>query len=256
VNWRAKVARGYWMASWKVRQAYHRFEVHGLSALDRPGSALIAGYHGRPFASDLLMLQVHLLERGVNCRPIVHDSLAAAPGFRNIFEGMGFLQGEGPALEAAIAQGDKIIVTPGGARECTRDSKVRYRVDWGGRSGYARMALRYRLPIIPAGGSGIDDQYVSLIDGYNVARDFRLPKKMTLFLGIGPLGLFPISPPFPVKITLRLGEPIAPDGDPDSQADCDALHQRVVAAVQELLDIGRDEHPLSILKVGEEVSWR
>jgi 1-acyl-sn-glycerol-3-phosphate acyltransferase len=239
VNWRAKVARGYWIASWKLRQAYHRFEVHGLDVLDRPGPVLIAGYHGRPFASDLLMLQIHLRERGVVARPIVHDSLAGAPGFRHIVEGMGFLNGEGPELEDAIAQGHKLIVTPGGARECTRDSRVRYRVDWGSRAGYARMALRYRLPIVPAGGSGIDDQYLSLIDGYNVARDLRLPKKMTLFLGVGPLGLFPVSPPFPVKITLRLGQPIAPDGDPDNPADCEALHERVVAAVQELLDTGR-----------------
>jgi 1-acyl-sn-glycerol-3-phosphate acyltransferase len=251
----ASLARSCFIATWKLRQSYHRFEIVGLDAVDRPGPALIAGYHGRPIASDLVMLMVHLLDRGIVCRPIVHDSLTKVPPFKQIAQGMGFLAGDGPELERAIAQGHKIIVTPGGGRECTRASNVRYKVDWGARMGYAKMALRHRLPVIPAAGSGVDDQYLSLIDGYQLARDLGLPRKVMLFWGMGPLGPFPFSPPFPVKMTLRLGRPIPPEGDPEDESACRALHDRVVLSVQGLLDAGRKENPLAILKHGEEVTW-
>jgi len=255
VSLRAGLARAYWLHSWKLRQAYHRFEVRGLDVVERPGAALIAGYHGRPFASDLLMLQARLDERGIRCRPIVHDSFASAPFFRHIFAGMGFLAGEGEALARAVAAGDKIIVTPGGARESTRHSGVRYQVAWEGRLGFARMALRHRLPVIPAASSGVDDQYLSLADGYQAARALGLPKKMALFFGVGPLGPFPLSPPFPVKITLHLGRPIPPEGDAGSEEDCRALAGRVAAAVAALLDRAREEDALAVLRQPEDRTW-
>jgi 1-acyl-sn-glycerol-3-phosphate acyltransferase len=251
----AGLAREYWIRTWKMRQAYHRFEVKGVEVLEGPGPAIIAGYHGRPFASDLLMLQIHMLDRSVSCRPLVHDSFAKSRFFRPIVEGMGFLTGEGPELDRAVAQGAKIIITPGGGQESTRASSVRYRSHWEGRIGFARLALRKRLPIIPAAGSGVDDQYLSLIDGYRTARSLGLPRKMMLFVGVGPLGLFPFSPPFPVKVTLHLGRPIPPEGDPDSEADVRALHARVVGAVEVLLDRAREESCAAVMYQPEDATW-
>ena len=251
----AGLAREYWIRTWKMRQKYHRFEVKGAEVLQRPGPAIIAGYHGRPFASDLLMLQVHMLDRSVACRPLVHDSFAKSPFFRPIVEGMGFLTGEGPELDRAVAEGAKIIITPGGGKESMRASTVRYRSNWENRLGFARLALQKRLPIIPAAGAGVDDQYLSLIDGYRTARRLGLPKKMMLFFGVGPLGLFPFSPPFPVKITLHLGRPIPPEGDAKSEKDVQALHARVVGAVEVLLDKVREENCAGALYQPEDATW-
>src|SRR5262249_12361884 len=46
-----------WLAYWRLLQRYHRYTVAGLEHLDGP-AALVAGYHGRPFAYDMCMLTV------------------------------------------------------------------------------------------------------------------------------------------------------------------------------------------------------
>jgi hypothetical protein len=54
------------------------------------------------------------------------------------------------------------------------------------------------------------------------------------------VGLWPLSPPFPARITLYLGEPMDLEAsgpvDPADREQLLALHQRVTGAVQALLD--------------------
>ena len=67
-----------------------------------------------------------------------------------------------------------------------------------------------------------------------------MPGGLPLWLGVGALGLWPLSPPFPVKIRQVVGEPIPATEiraiDPDDSRAVAALHRRVMAAVQSLLD--------------------
>jgi 1-acyl-sn-glycerol-3-phosphate acyltransferase len=136
-------------------------------------------------------------------------------------------------------------VQPGGTREGCRSSLHRYEVAWGDRTGYLRLALRYGLPVVPVAASGVDDTYLALNDGYALGKRLRVPARLPLWLGIGPLGLWPLSPPFPVKIVQHIGEPIdlAREGpvDPGDREALLALHRKVARAVQDLLDhaIGR-----------------
>jgi 1-acyl-sn-glycerol-3-phosphate acyltransferase len=251
---RAAIAREYWTRSWKLRELYHRFEVRNLEPLLQPGPLLIAGYHGRPYASDLLLLQLVLRERGISARPLVHQSLGWAPGLKQIVEGMDFLVGEGDALEKAIAAGDKIIVTPGGTRECSRSSYVRYKSAWQGRMGFARIALQHRLPIVVAAAAGTDEQYFSAVDGYRVARALHLPSKMTLFFGLGPLGAWPVSPPFPVKLTLFLSNPIVPKGSATPR-NIRALHTQVLEVLDGLLERAKKEDKIGLFRYKETDTW-
>jgi len=235
-------ARAAWFSYWNLMRRYHRFEVRGLEHLDRPrGSALIAGYHGRPIAHDLCMLLGVLKERGGRqSRPVVHATARELPVLRWLVEGVGFVTEDGEELAQAVARGDSILVTPGGTREGCRSSLQRYRVDWGERVGYLRLALKYKLPVVPAASSGVDDTYVGLNDGYTWGKRLKVPGRLPLWLGLGPLGLWPLSPPFPSRITLHLGEPIELEAEgPVNPADKDqllALHRRVTGAVQGLLD--------------------
>jgi 1-acyl-sn-glycerol-3-phosphate acyltransferase len=113
-------------------------------------------------------------------------------------------------------------------------------VDWGDRTGYLRLALRHRLPIVPVAAAGIDDGYLGLNDGYALGRRLGVPHRIPVWLGLGPLGLWPLSPPFPVKITQLVGEPIDPHADgPLAEDDREGLlrlHRRVAGAVQALMD--------------------
>lgn len=220
---------------------YHRYEVVGLQHLLQTRPALVVGYHGRPIAHDLCML-LALLEQQDGRIPhaIMHGAADQIPVARHLVEGMEFVTGDGPDLEAAIARGDHVIVTPGGTREGCRSHRHRYALDWGKRRGYLRLAARYGLPIVPAAAHGVDDAYFGLNDGYAWGKRLNVPGRMPAWLGIGPLGLWPASPPFPVRITTFLGAPIPVEVSLDDEQGLARLDGEVRAAVQALLDRGAD----------------
>ena len=230
-----------WLAYWRVMRRYHRHEIVGLERLDRRGSALIVGYHGRPVAHDLCMLTVAAYERlGYLPHAVFHGAAEHQPLLKWVIDGLGFVTSDGDTLRAAVARGEHIIVTPGGTREGCRSFRDRYRVEWGERTGYLRLALKYRLPIIPAAGSGMDDAYFGLNDGYALGKRLRAPYRLPVWLGVGVAGLWPLSPPLPVKMRTVLGEPIDLAArepiDPADRGAVLALHREVVGAVQGLLD--------------------
>mgnify|MGYP000848391369 CR=1 FL=1 len=243
----ARAARAAWLAYWNAMRRWHRYEVRepGLDRLLdvwREGPALLVGYHGRPIAHDLCMLQALLLERtGRLPRAIIHEYFRVTPGLRWLYDGFEFLAGDGDEMAQAVARGDLIFVTPGGTREGTRSSLDRYRVEWGPRVGYVRLALRYGLPLVPAAAWGVDDTYLALNDGFAWGQRLGLPGGLPAWIGIGAVGPWPLSPPLPVKITQVIGSPIRidPSIDPRDRAALAEVHGRVVAAVQQLLDARR-----------------
>jgi 1-acyl-sn-glycerol-3-phosphate acyltransferase len=240
----ACVGRSAWLAYWKAMRRYHRYRVEGIEHLDSVGPALIVGYHGRPGARDLCMLQSFLLERdGTATHAFAHPAMWKVPLLRAASDGMAFLPGDGPEVAAAVSRGAKIIVTPGGAAEGWRTFRVRYRLRWGQRLGYLRLALRHRLPIIPTAAAGADDAFLGLVDGYAVAKRLQLPRTVPFWIGLGPTGVWPLSLPFPVQVTQFIGPAIdlQRDGRIDSQ-DKDALmarHHQVMAALEVLLERAR-----------------
>lgn len=230
-----------WLLAFRLARAYHRYEVIGFEHISRPGAALLVGYHGRPVAYDLCMLLVTAYERlGYMPHGIVHGAVDHQPIMKWVCDGLGFITGDGAAVEEAVRRGEHIIVQPGGTREGCRSFRHRYEVSWGDRVGYLKLAIRHRLPIVPIAAQGIDDGYIGLNDGYALGKRLGVPLRLPLWFGVGPLGLWPFSPPFPVKIRQFIGEPIDPFADvsfdPADNAAILALHRRVQGAVQAILD--------------------
>jgi len=240
----AAAARAAWVRYWDLARRWHRFEVRGIERLDGERPRLIVGYHGRAMAHDLCMLQSLLRERGARePRAIVHEGFLRAAPLRWLVEGAGFVTGDPRALAEAIGRGDSIIVTPGGTREACRSFRDRYRVEWGGRLGYLRLALAHGLPIVPVAASGVDDTFVGLNDGYAWGKRLGLPAQLPFWLALGPLGLWPLSPPWPAKIVQHVGEPIELGAiDPRDREALGRAHARVTTAVQALLDEARGTH--------------
>lgn len=236
-----KIPLAAWLAYFRAMRVYHRYEVRGIEILDRPGAALLVGYHGKPWAYDMCMLTVTLYERlGYMPHGVMHKTFNQARITKWMIDGLGFVTGDGEDVAEAVARGEHILVQPGGSREGYRSSRERYKLHWGERTGYLRLALRYNLPIVPVAAKGIDDGFWGLNDGYALGKRLRLPYDLPAWIGIGPLGLFPFSPPFPVKITQVIGEPIhlRAEGpvDPGDRTALLGLHRKVMGAVQGLLD--------------------
>jgi 1-acyl-sn-glycerol-3-phosphate acyltransferase len=232
-----------WVAVWRAAQYYFRYTVDGLDRLVGAPPSLIVGYHGRPFAWDPAMLTVALYDRlGYLPHGFIHRGVDAIPPLRWFSDGLGFVTGDDTRLAEAIARGEHLIVTPGGANEGCRSFRHNYRVDWVSRLGYVRLAAKYRLPIVPVAASGVDDAYVGLTDADAIGRRIGLPHDWTWipWLALGPLGVFPFSPPFPVRVHQIIGKPIqVPRIDPDDRAALQSVHERVRRAMQQLINRAR-----------------
>jgi hypothetical protein len=233
------------LTGYRLLQRYHRYEVRNLSTIvNHPGAALIVGYHGRPIAHDMCMLAVALHDRlGYLPHGVVHRGVAANGLLQWVSDSLRWVTGDGEEMAAMIARGEHILVTPGGSREGCRSFRHRYKVDWGERVGYLRLALKYRLPIIPVAASGTDDAFIGFNDGHALSKRLRVPYGLPLWLGVGLVGVWPLAVPFPVKIRQIVGDPIdLLDRGPLDPSDKGALlgaHRRVTGVVQRLLDQAR-----------------
>ncbi len=237
-------AQQVWLAYWRYKQWYHRYSVTGIEHLVDAPPSLIVGYHGRPAAWDMCMLTAALYDRlGYLPHAVLNQSIDKFPGGRDLLNALGFVAEEGDALNAVVRQGEHLVVTPGAATEGSRTFLHRYRVNWGEHLGYLRLALKHRLPIVPVGSSGTDDAYIGLIDGLSLGKLLGMPRGWSLWIGFGPLGLFPFSPAFPVRMHQIIGAAIDPWSEPgvhiDDRDSLLRLHHRVTAAVQALLDQAR-----------------
>lgn len=236
--------KAIWLGFWRAMAVWNRYEVSGFDNLDLGRAALLVGYHGRPVAFDLCMLSVVVHDRlGYLPHGIMHGALGRSPALARFIDGLGFVTGDGEGIREAVDKGEHVITLPGGTREGMRSVRDRYRVDWGRRRGYVRLAARYGLPIVPVAASGVDDAYIGLVDGYRLGRRLGLPHGVPLWVGVGPFGLWPVSPPFPVRMRQLVGEPLwdTADGrlDADDDAAVEAVHERVSGRVQGLLDAAR-----------------
>jgi 1-acyl-sn-glycerol-3-phosphate acyltransferase len=244
---KAPLARRAFLAYARTLARYHRYTVQGLHHVEPGRAALLVGYHGTPFAWDMFMLAATLHDRdGVMPHGIFHDIFDRYRPLRQLLDALGGVTRDGPGLAAAVERGEQILLLPGGSREAARDFRHRYRIDWGRHRGYLRLAARYRLPIIPVACHGVDDAYLGLNNGYELAKRLGTPSRVPLWFGIGLTGPWPVALPFPVPFTQVIGAPITDlaEGDvavEDSQA-LERLHSRVVAAVQDCLDQARENN--------------
>lgn len=234
------LSTAWYVANFTLAAKYHRYEVEGIDKLLQGQAYMIVGYHGRPIAWDVLFLGAEIYRRcGYLPHGLIHSAFKAGP-VKKFTEDLGFVFGDSPELPAAIARGEHMLVAPGGTREGCRDFKHRYLVDWDDKVGYLRIALKHKLPIVPVAASGVDDIFQGLNNGDKLGRLINMPLKLPFWFGFGPLGIWPLSPPFPVKVYQRIGDPLdffgKGDVDPGDKAALLAIHRSIAAEIQRMLD--------------------
>ncbi|PRP97711.1 hypothetical protein ENSA5_32200 [Enhygromyxa salina] len=232
------------MAGWR---RWFSYTVEGMDHLRTHECKFVVGYHGRPLAWDLFMLgaEIHR-EQGYLPLALVHRNFMNWPYLRWLTEGLQWSTGKGPTLDNAIREGRHVIFAPGGASEGLRPGWVRYEVDWRG-LGYLRLAISRGVEVVPVAASGVDDAYFGLFDSERAKQRLAIKNgDAALWAGLGPLGLYPWSPPFPARVHQIIGRPIVPVIPKPERASLlgdrealQALHERVQARVQELLDLAR-----------------
>jgi 1-acyl-sn-glycerol-3-phosphate acyltransferase len=195
-----------------------RPEVRGLGRLPAAGPYLCVGNHSGGLYTPCMwaFLASWYAHLGVDTPAyfLGLDMALALPAVGSIYRRMGALPASAANAAAAFARGAPLLVYPGGDHEAFRPWTDRGRIDFGGRSGFVRLALEHGVPVIPVTAAGSHETTFVVLRGDRLAASMGLEqlrvKVFPFTLGF-PFGLAPgFVPqlPFPSKITLEVGEPL------------------------------------------------
>lgn len=244
----------------EIFNRYFDSEVRGFENVpDRP--ALLVGNHSGALLTpdtSALFAAWHR-ERGHEF-PLVglaFDGMFVVPGVRTLMRKMGEIPASHENAARALAEGASVIVYPGGDREIFRPWTERNRIDFGGRAGFVRLALRAGVPVIPVVGHGGHNSTIVVARGDALARRLHLERVR--------LGVFPVlwqipwgftmagvpGLPLPAKVTLQICP--APDwshltpeaaDDPEIVQRC---YDEVTDLMQAQLTALAEERPFPVL---------
>lgn len=131
---------------------------------DRP--LLFVGNHTLMGMLDVPLMMVGLWEeKGIQIHPLGDHIHFDLPGWRDLVGAFGVIQGTPENCRAAMREGKSLVVFPGGAREVMKRRDEKYKLVWGKRAGFARLALECGYAIQPFAAVGADDCWDIVLDG-------------------------------------------------------------------------------------------
>jgi 1-acyl-sn-glycerol-3-phosphate acyltransferase len=228
---------------------WFRMEVEGWENIPEPPALLIGIHSGAPFVWDAWTVGFHWWRHFGNERPIhgtAHDALMAAPAIGAYFRRMGVLPAAPDSIAGALAAGRDVALWPGGEVDSLRSWTDRDKAILAGRTGFIRMAIKARVPIVPISTVGGPDAMPVIATGRRLAKALQLDKIARLKMfpiavsapwGIGPALLPEI--PLPTKIRTAFQEPIEFEDDPALAKDddyVDAKYDEVQGSIQHGMD--------------------
>ena len=186
-------------------EKYNRFKINGLEHVPKEGAALIVMYHGLvPLDFWYMGLKIYL-ETGRLPRALADRWLFNTPGLAWLARNLGVVSADPTIAAELLKTGELVGVAPGGVREAIKGQKNKYRLVWGKRQGFAKLALQVGVPIIPGFTENVEGLYHAPFAEapffQKLYEKTRLP--LVPIVGLGPL-------PFPVQLTTWFGPPILP----------------------------------------------
>jgi 1-acyl-sn-glycerol-3-phosphate acyltransferase len=234
---------------------YFRLEVRGIDQMPPAPTLVVSNHSGGTTIPDVWGFGVLWYRAFSADRPLhlmAHDMILATAATRRFFGRRGVLRGSRGLAESVLTEWRRdLMVMPGGDLDTWRPYSQRYEVRFGGRLGYARLALRAGVPIVPVANAGAHETLMVLSDGRRLARALRLPQlarasiwpvHLSLPWGVA-VGPWPHLP-LPVRLRYRLGAPIQLADQPLRDPPDDLvreLDERVRRAIQDQLHALRDE---------------
>ena len=236
---------------------YFDAEVRDTHHLRTDGPALVIGNHSggvlTPDTSALLAAwyRTHGLHRPLY--GLAFDAAFGIPGFATIMRKIGQLPASHQNAAKALRAGHSLLVYPGGVHEVFRPYSDRNQVDFAGRKGFIRLALREGVPVIPVVGHGGHETTIVLSRGESLAQKLGMnrlrmnqyPILLQLPWGVSTPGQPGI--PLPAKITMQVCEPIDWSHLGPEAADNDDIveqcYREITERMQETLTALARENP-------------
>ena len=225
--------------------SYHRLDVTvpPVSLEDRPH--LFVANHGFGGIFDLNVVAAFAaLDKMRLSRPftVLTHQIAWTLRVGTLIESLGARPASRAAALDAFARGEHVLVFPGGDLDGGKAFIHRNKIVFGGRRGFARLAVEADTPIVPIITAGAGESLLVLYDGRWLARALRLDKTLRMNtlpvsvslpwgINVGGVGLLPHLP-LPSKLrTTVLGLFRQEPGE-----SVDEYGHRVETAMQATLD--------------------
>jgi len=187
---------------------YNGFEAHGIDKIPTDRGALLVFYHGL-IPIDAWYFGLHFyLQKKILIRALGDRWLFRTPGLSWLCRAVGAVPGDPQTAVTLLKNGRLVGVSPGGVREAIKGMSNNYKLVWGKRTGFAKVATEAQVDIIPVFTENIDETYVAPYAEKPIFQQIYELTKLPLvpILGVGFL-------PFPVKLRTWVGDPIPYDPD-------------------------------------------
>jgi 1-acyl-sn-glycerol-3-phosphate acyltransferase len=233
-----------------IARSYFRAKVLGIEKVPE-GRAMIVGNHnsGITFLEPFMMGAEWYRQRGENdpLYFLAHDAMVSIPLLRTMLLKFGCVRASMENSLKVFEEGGKLVVYPGGNYEAFRKYSERNTVDFGGHRGFARLAVRSDVPVVPMLSIGGHETFFVLTRGERLARMLHtdkllrsraFPVSIALPWGIslGPVFHFPL----PARCTVEFGEPFKPSGVTEEGADeeqkVDIVYGETMERIQRMMD--------------------
>jgi 1-acyl-sn-glycerol-3-phosphate acyltransferase len=179
-------------------------------------------------------------QTGRRPRGLALRSLFRVPLVRQALNELGMVEGSRRNAIELLSDDELVITYPGGARDSIKGRHNRYELQWGERRGFAHVALKAGVPVVPVAGIGPDDAFpIQSNEGV-----FSMP-----FLGDKSYKV-PFFVPIarPVPFAFRFGEPIEPpekfrqgEVEPDDE-ETTSFARQIEGSLQGMLDRHQTDH--------------
>ncbi|MGK5092269.1 lysophospholipid acyltransferase family protein [Deltaproteobacteria bacterium TL4] len=227
----------YWkyaltMSKW-LYEKYFRVETFGLENIPAQGRVLVIANHaGQFFPADGLMIAtaVAMSPQGPRLvRGMIERFFPVAPFLGNWVNRTGSVLGDPFNCKKMLENDEAVMVFPEGERGAIKAWKYRYQLQRMG-TGFVRMAIETRTPIVPVGVIGTEEATPGLGRGEKIGKLLNTPP-------------FPFAIPviLPVKIRLHFGKPMHMKGNLDSEEEMVVLAKQVRTEMERLIQEGLHE---------------
>lgn len=236
----ARLPSGYALAHTEIarlvaRKVGERFlaTLHGAEHLPSTSGALLVGNHAY-FGVDSWVLSAMLISHcNVVPRFLGDRNLWRIPGVNRFLTSFGAIAGKPDEAVSLLEAGEIVIVYPGGVDDAFKLSNQAYQLQWSKRAGFARVAIRAKVPIIPVAATGVDELYQIHERENFLGRSFGGSSRYDLPL---PNSLAPRK----IPLDYHLLAPIDTSGDPTNDDDVERVRRATETALRSILDPYRE----------------
>jgi 1-acyl-sn-glycerol-3-phosphate acyltransferase len=243
----------------QITDVYFRPKVRGLENIPPEGPVLLVGNHsgGTLIADTFVFAYAFYNHFGPDrlFHQLAHDVAVKLPGVAAMLRKYGTLPASHECAEKALEAGAAVLVYPGGDFESFRPSWHSDQIEFGGRSGFVRLALAQDVPIVPVVAIGGQETALFVTRGQRLARLLMLDRLLRIkVLPIAlapPWGLsfldLPMRAPLPAQITVEVLPPIDLRERFGAEPDEDEVYDAVTSVMQLALDQLGDERDLPVV---------